>query len=499
MIARIFDYAVISRMVAAFLLFAGVMKFHEFLTLDYDQISTLFLMLAAGEILFAVWLIFGFYPKWSRLAVLFVFLVLANVAFSQALAEKASCGCFGRLPVMPWMVLGIDLAVVALLCFVPGVESPPSETRAFRRSLVVVAATVVLLSGVAAASRLVSWGNPSDPNSPQAHRLVTMVCDGITKNHDSYKSLQFSVKTVMQSPGAKEETTTRRDAKGQVTAVVRTSPRFEQSFNYLMRGSDLRSDLLGDPASQSSYAVFRGCALHHVRANNRAVAMDAEFANTGTGPLDPRCFGFDSPLLSVPNWLHRHKLVSVETYREQDDEGVDVRLVVTTARKTVTYDRTWVVRFSARHNFLPVRAEEQYEDGAPSKISRFAYQRLPESSAWFLRDLRVELWAKKRPSQPDGAVPRPAGIIEYSVDTPIVNMPVTDAAFDFELPKGVHVAIASKKVSNAKIAGASTFFDLFANPVNGAGIGLPVYWAYIVMLDALLFIVLFSLRRRIVI
>jgi hypothetical protein len=50
---------------------------------------------------------------WHVAAVCFV--VFAGVSLFKGLSGDPSCGCFGRLPVSPWLTLVLDLGVVAIL------------------------------------------------------------------------------------------------------------------------------------------------------------------------------------------------------------------------------------------------------------------------------------------------------------------------------------------------------------------------------------------------
>ncbi len=47
------------------------------------------------------------------------FLMLAAVSFTIGLREHATCGCFGKLPISPWVAFGIDVAALGLLAAFP--------------------------------------------------------------------------------------------------------------------------------------------------------------------------------------------------------------------------------------------------------------------------------------------------------------------------------------------------------------------------------------------
>jgi hypothetical protein len=499
MFSRVCNYQVISRVLAAFLLFAGATKFHEFLTIDYNQISLFSLLFGTAETLLAVWLVFGFYPQWSRLVACAAFLVFANVTFSQALAQKASCGCFGRMVVNPWLVFGLDLAVVGLLLYVPGVDTAPRKTPKLLPVMGALATGVILAGCIVGAIRLVPWRDNADPQSPEAHRLLAKVCDEITNNHARYQSVEFRLRRVILSPNvAKEENRTFTDDKGNVTAIVKRSPRVEQSFHYIIRGPDFRREVVAGLGVGSVDSVYRGCALDYTPSANRAVGRDADVAGASSESIDPRCLGFDKPLLSVPDWLYRQKLTSVQLYRENDDEGVEIRALVTVTRgPNVTLDFNWILRFSAHNNYLPIQIEEYYVDGRRSRLGQFTYRRLPGDAAWFLKSLRVTRWPGK-PKSTTTDPEEPVAIIEYEIaDQPILDKAVPDSAFDFALPKNVSVTLSTKKMNFAHLRSVRTFFDLLADASEEASQIRRKYWPYVLALDLLLLFATFCSRKYI--
>ena len=68
------------------------------------------------EILLGVWLLSGKYQLAAWLTVLVSFVGFTGVSFYQGWIGQASCGCFAKVTVNPWITFGIDLvAVTALL------------------------------------------------------------------------------------------------------------------------------------------------------------------------------------------------------------------------------------------------------------------------------------------------------------------------------------------------------------------------------------------------
>jgi len=108
-------------------------------------------LLLQFEILLAVWLIVGFQAAWSRRVAIVTFGVFAGVSLFHAIAGAESCGCFGRMQVNPWLMLAMDVVLVALLWR----WSPDSREQAWAKAIFAsrtarwlsAAAIVALLAG----------------------------------------------------------------------------------------------------------------------------------------------------------------------------------------------------------------------------------------------------------------------------------------------------------------------------------------------------------------
>jgi hypothetical protein len=75
------------------------------------------------EITLGVWLLSGWFQRGAWLGALGFFGVLAGVSLYLALIGQRSCGCFGRVPVNPWLTFTLD---VWLLMSSAGHHSLPS-------------------------------------------------------------------------------------------------------------------------------------------------------------------------------------------------------------------------------------------------------------------------------------------------------------------------------------------------------------------------------------
>jgi hypothetical protein len=79
------------------------------------------------ELLVGLWLIAGIWPSWAWRSAIALFVVFGAASLSKALAGEASCGCFGRLAVSPWLTTGLNAAAAFALvgwCAPPPQEAP---------------------------------------------------------------------------------------------------------------------------------------------------------------------------------------------------------------------------------------------------------------------------------------------------------------------------------------------------------------------------------------
>ncbi|MDO5308643.1 MAG: hypothetical protein Q4G03_04010 [Planctomycetia bacterium] len=79
------------------------------------------------EATFAIWLLFGFLPRITRLASAALFLLFSSISFYKGISGASSCGCFGEVEVNPWVTFGIDV-VLLVLCVVARVPKKPHDS-----------------------------------------------------------------------------------------------------------------------------------------------------------------------------------------------------------------------------------------------------------------------------------------------------------------------------------------------------------------------------------
>ncbi len=112
-----YDYLRIA--MGCLLLIASGLKTHQLMTepiLGHSIFDSRWVLIAAVEfeIFFGLWLLRGLLPRLTWMAALGCFGVFACVSLYKALAGEASCGCFGKIEVNPWITLSIDTAAIAV-------------------------------------------------------------------------------------------------------------------------------------------------------------------------------------------------------------------------------------------------------------------------------------------------------------------------------------------------------------------------------------------------
>jgi len=107
-----------------------------------------------------VWLVTGVYARTARLIAAVLFGFFGTISLDRALNGEASCGCFGRVAVTPWLMSVLDFCLVLALATIQTPAIPPAlHTRRFLLTIMVVVtagiAAVWLLQDASADARLV--------------------------------------------------------------------------------------------------------------------------------------------------------------------------------------------------------------------------------------------------------------------------------------------------------------------------------------------------------
>ncbi|MCP4256963.1 MAG: hypothetical protein GY774_05480 [Planctomycetes bacterium] len=116
----------VLKLLGVLLLTAAVLKAHELLTVpvankDIWSYRPFLIFQVEFEFALGIWLLSSIFKRLAWLATLVCFGLFSCVTLYKGLSGAASCGCFGRVHVNPWITLiVIDLtAVLALITFRP--------------------------------------------------------------------------------------------------------------------------------------------------------------------------------------------------------------------------------------------------------------------------------------------------------------------------------------------------------------------------------------------
>jgi len=117
---------IVAKLLAALLLIAAALKAWQLLTepvanSDIWSYRPFLILTIEFELALGLWLLSGLFKKAAWLTTLLCFAAFSAITLYKALTGAASCGCFGKIHVNPWLtLLTIDLpAVLALLIFHP--------------------------------------------------------------------------------------------------------------------------------------------------------------------------------------------------------------------------------------------------------------------------------------------------------------------------------------------------------------------------------------------
>ncbi len=146
-------HELVRLLVVGVLLAAAVLKTHQLLTepiLGKGFLYSRWILIGLVELefFFGLWILTGRAAQLTWRLATMCFVLFACVSAYKAIGGEASCGCFGRLQVNPWITMTFDLAMLAALLALPPAESnaPGHMVRIPLR----VFATVVVAIGLPA-------------------------------------------------------------------------------------------------------------------------------------------------------------------------------------------------------------------------------------------------------------------------------------------------------------------------------------------------------------
>ncbi len=69
------------------------------------------------ELFFGLWLLSGLLPKPTWAAAIVCFAIFACISLYKAFSGYATCGCFGKVEVNPWLTAMLDIILVLCLLY----------------------------------------------------------------------------------------------------------------------------------------------------------------------------------------------------------------------------------------------------------------------------------------------------------------------------------------------------------------------------------------------
>ena len=431
-------YPIVSRVAAAVLLLAGILKVQQALAVS-GPLPWTALALTAFELLFGLWLLAGFYPRWSRLAAVGCFAVYFNVAFYRMLQRLPSCGCFGAVPVQTRAMVDIDaLMVLALLAGSPLLESrPPSRSTRVRSTigmLLVVALVGVLGWQAIRALQPAQASAPArvvlDPLAEVDPAVVARVIQGVERNHAALYSLVCTLEVTRTTPpSAPSPAAAEKDGTGE---RPKPAPRKQRLiWKSILRGEDGRRDCDTQEADLDAREIrvdARGQRIQYLPGLKQAwLSADEDGAET----IDLRCAGFHPPMHSIVDWLRKADVQSAQAHpRPPGQAGEIVRLHVLArgGRDDVTLDCLSTV------NYLPIRVVYRFSlGGSIFTIDDLEYQKVDDAPAWVPKTWKYRSFTRDVVKDPDAAAPYDL-LTETEVRVVSVNTDVSEETFDPLLP-----------------------------------------------------------------
>lgn len=416
-------YPIISRLAAIALLTAGGLKTHELLTVIEPPWTIL--CLTAFELLFGSWLLVGLYPRWSRLIAVGCFAVFLNVALLGALEGRASCGCFGKAEVRPWVAVGLDALLFVALLFAPASkpgEAAPRPTRT--RWLAFTLASLVVLLAISwpvyrkyewNANRIATQAVTGMPEGIDADALDRVI-RGVEQNHAALHTLVYSSEKVQthhpvkkpyieRRPARKRRNTARDGAPGAASKSEPVEKKSRHSYKTWVRGDEVRQDCLTHHEGGKGGDILvgsKGKRIQYAPQIRQAWISTAEFPDaTSSNPIDLRCAGFHPPLRSIADWLRRCQVLNAGIAEDRTGRKI-IRIRARMKKHGGKVENEVTADFLPEMNFMPSRIVYFFlPDGGVFVVTDLDYQQVGSSGAWFPRRVAQRVFIRNTTTDPD--------------------------------------------------------------------------------------------------
>ncbi len=165
---------VVRAAIAGSLIAAAILKVStaesSILLRTYNVPSWLLTIVVQIEVLLAVLLIVGAWPKQTIIATILTFALFAAFSFYRAAAGYETCGCFGPVEVNPWWTFALDVAVCALLA----TQVRPGSSRTTLRRAALATACYAAIGLPVAAFAISSTGRVGDAGLIKRDGLIIL-------------------------------------------------------------------------------------------------------------------------------------------------------------------------------------------------------------------------------------------------------------------------------------------------------------------------------------
>jgi uncharacterized membrane protein YphA (DoxX/SURF4 family) len=510
-------YSIFSRLIAAVLLTAGILKAHELLTtvsLSTGKWPTV--AVAAFELLFGVWLLLGLYPRWSRIVTLGSFVVFLHVALARAMENRESCGCFGQVSVRPWVAVALDgLAIAALLLCSPA-RAPGLPLQAVRVRWAIFGTcipVVALLIGWPLVSSLnlgnkTTLASAADTEMPAGVDATALerVIQGLERNHAALRTLAFSTERTVTAHPVKPKWVQPVRGNGPIPEPVEKT--YQSSSKCVIRGDEIRCDYQclvnpdGDESQSREILVgSKGRRIQYMPGLRQAWLIRSATADTDRAEaIDLRCAGFRPPIKSIASWLKACEVVAAGPLKDRAGREV-VRVHVTVPswgkeKDDVTAD------FVAAMNYMPSRVVYRFTpDGGVATVTDIEYMQVGSGRhAWFPKTLVTRDFFRDTTSDPDAATGQSISS-KTVVQVLALGGEVRDDDFDLVLPPKTRLSgdLAAQHWTGDTPTRASTVMrnePLEITPPARPPAARVSYWLLVAGIDVLLLGLCLVFRKR---
>jgi hypothetical protein len=456
-------WAFLSRFAGGVLLVSGSLKTVEAIHSTPTTVEVSFILVTAFELVLGVWLVLGFFPRWTRVFALGYFLLLLETALLRIVQGRQQCGCFGEVPVAPWKTAILDAFFILAFLFCPPSLFNDLSLRLRRTRRGVFAVSLAAVTAVMAwlyVSRGQVWAVEPAYHadvSGEAAQLAARVFEGLERNRAAMPTLVYTTQTRadQKQPTAKSSepvpviehtsgrTVIRNDSIRQEWKSTYQAPDTGEiaKWDHLLVWHDgrLAEFLLVDPGP----GINRQAWL-------RTVPREYAFRQTD----DLRCAG----LFAIPADLRGAKILEAKVVDDRlGRKAIRLRLQPTSHRITddVTAD------FVESQNYLPSRVVyRRSPTGGIIYVVDVDYSKIEPPGVWFPKLVASRSYPLNA-TDPDAK--ENSGSSSRTVTSCVLGGKIADDEFDPVLP--ANCALEGNLASARKTGGV---------PIRASELTLPV-------------------------